>query len=153
MASERYEDILEYWFGEGWREGEIPPTQRKVWYAQEHRPPPPILCTYLGRADRKSGRPFRFILNQSNATAANVYLLLYPKPVLTRALERDPGLLRRMWKALNSISAEELLGEGRVYGGGLHKLEPKELGNVRADARVTSAAIPWSGIDRCRCSL
>ncbi len=31
---------------------------------------------------------------------------------------------------LNSLTAEQLLGEGRVYGGGLHKLEPKELANV-----------------------
>ena len=32
--------------------------------------------------------------------------------------------------ALNSLAVEHLLGEGRVYGGGLHKLEPKELANV-----------------------
>jgi hypothetical protein len=35
---------------------------------------------------------------------------------------------------LNEIKPEELLGEGRVYGGGLHKLEPKELANVDASA-------------------
>lgn len=31
---------------------------------------------------------------------------------------------------MNRITPAELLGEGRVYGGGLHKLEPKELANV-----------------------
>lgn len=93
-------------------------------------PSPPIACTYMGRGDAKSGCPFRFILNNSKATVANVYLAMYPKPVLSSALARDPGLIRRVWQILNSITLDRLLGEGRVYGGGLHKLEPKELANV-----------------------
>ena len=64
--------------------------------------------------------------------AANVYLMLYPKQPLLRALEDKPDLKRRVWEFLNDISPNTMLGEGRVYGGGLHKLEPKELGNVPA---------------------
>lgn len=105
-------------------------SRRSPWYVQEKREPPPIVCTYLGRSDKKSGRPFRFILNDSNATIANVYLGMYPKAPLLAAMERDPTAIRRAWQALNAISPEQLLGEGRVYGGGLHKLEPKELANV-----------------------
>lgn len=107
---------------------------RKPWYAQEDRPPAPFVCTYLGRSDKKDGRPFRFILNQSRATAANVYLMLYPKESLAQALEDNPVLRRRIWELLNNISPRTILGEGRVYGGGLHKLEPRELGNVPAGA-------------------
>jgi hypothetical protein len=107
---------------------------RSLWYAQENRPPAPIVCTYLGRGDTKSGRPFRFILNNSKATVANVYLAMYPTPRLARALESDPELIRRIWVVLNAITPDQLLGEGRVYGGGLHKLEPKELANVDATA-------------------
>jgi hypothetical protein len=103
---------------------------RALWYAQEDRPPAPIVCTYLGRGDARNGRPFRFILNQSRATVANVYLAMYPKAVLLQAMHRDPSLIRRVWNDLNEIAPELLLGEGRVYGGGLHKLEPKELANV-----------------------
>jgi adenine-specific DNA-methyltransferase len=103
---------------------------RSPWYRQENRPPAPIVCTYLGRSDTKSGRPFRFILNHSRATVANVYLAMYPAPVLARAISDDPSLIHRVWKALNAISPDQLLGEGRVYGGGLHKLEPKELAHV-----------------------
>lgn len=105
---------------------------RSPWYAQENRPPAPIVCTYLGRSDAKTGRPFRFILNGSCATVANVYLALYPTPPMAREFERDSTLLRRVWRALNQLSPEVLVGEGRVYGGGLHKLEPRELGNVPA---------------------
>ncbi len=112
---------------------------RRVWYSQEERPPAPMLCTYIGRGNAKNGRPFRFILNHSKATAANVYLLLYPKPMLAREISKDRSVLRRVWEILNSLSPKSLLGEGRVYGGGLYKLEPKELGNVDAIAIVDVA--------------
>ncbi len=105
---------------------------RSPWYAQENRPPAPLVCTYLGRGDVKTGRTFRFILNHSNATVANVYLAMYPRPSLARAIERNSTLIRRVWELLNQITPDQLLGEGRVYGGGLHKLEPSELAKVNA---------------------
>ena len=105
---------------------------RTVWYYQEFRPSPPIVCNYLGRLDTKKGMPFRFILNNSNATIANVYLALYPLPLVGAAFENDPSLKRKIWSQLNNLTIDELLGEGRVYGGGLHKLEPSELARVSA---------------------
>jgi hypothetical protein len=122
---------------------------RKPWYCQETRPPAPFLCTYMGRSTLRSASPFRFILNHSQATAANVYLMLYPKPVLAEWLADDPALHRAVWKALSSITAEALMGEGRVYGGGLHKLEPGELANVPADA-VMDAILPGRERGLCR---
>ena len=107
---------------------------RSPWYAQENRPPAPFLCTYLGRSDKKNGPPFRFILNHSNATAPNVYLMLYPKGGLDKAIKDSPQLKQQVWEFLNGMDSKELLNEGRVYGGGLHKLEPKELGRVPAAA-------------------
>lgn len=103
---------------------------RKRWYDQEQRGPAPIVCTYMGRSNGKGGRPFRFLLNRSKATMANTYLAMYPTLVMQQRLDADPGLLEKVWRQLNEIKPEVLLGEGRVYGGGLHKLEPKELGKV-----------------------
>ena len=62
--------------------------------------------------------------------AGNIFASQYPKPILSAALALDPTLMRRIWEILNRITPEQLRGEGRVYGGGLHKLEPKELANV-----------------------
>jgi methylase of polypeptide subunit release factors len=109
-------------------------SHRTPWYAQENRPAAPIVCTYLGRGDKKNGRPFRFILNHSKATVANVYLAMYPTPFLSQLLKCDSSLLRRIWTALNAIPAEQLLAEGRLYGGGLHKLEPGELAQLDASS-------------------
>ena len=110
---------------------------REPWYSQEHRPPAPFLCTYMGRSIQNGRAPFRFILNHSTATAANVYLLLFPKPTLASLMNDNPELEVEIWKALNSLTAKMLSGEGRIYGGGLHKLEPKELANVPSDSVLT----------------
>ena len=102
---------------------------RSPWYAQENRPPAPILCTYMGRGER----PFRFILNQTQATAPNVYLMLYPKPQLQQQIQNNPHLLSKIWTMLGQLQPTDLIEQGRVYGGGLYKLEPKELGRASLD--------------------
>lgn len=95
----------------------------------------------MGRMSKDGKSPFRFILNLSNATAANVYQMLYPKSKLATWLENDPERFRAVLEALSTISPEMLIGEGRVFGGGLHKLEPKELANLPADIILKALGI------------
>jgi len=121
---------------------------RSPWYAQEVRSPAPFLCTYMGRGNARDKRPFRFILNHSRATATNVYLLMYPRPALARELRAKPDLTVEVWQALDRIRPTAMLREGRVYGGGLHKLEPRELGNVPAD--TITALLPEMVARRAR---
>jgi hypothetical protein len=106
-------------------------SRRTPWYAQERRDPAPFLCTYMGR-EKSNGRPFRIFWNQSQATAANVYLLLYPKGALKAALAARPDLYPIVFSHLQALTGEHSIKEGRVYGGGLHKMEPKELANLPA---------------------
>jgi hypothetical protein len=37
---------------------------------------------------------------------------------------------------LSQVTGDELRSEGRVYGGGLHKIEPGELARISASAFV-----------------
>lgn len=111
-------------------------ASRTPWYKQEDRQSAPILATYMGRKKR-DGRSLRFIRNLSKATALNVYLLLYPKPALASAIQRDPGLLDRIFHYLQSIKDVERVG--RVYGGGLKKVEPKELAGLELPPDLVSA--------------
>lgn len=105
-------------------------THRSPWYVQEKRPASPFLCTYMGRHSANGRKPFRFILNHSRATAANVYLLLYPKPFLLQEMKNRPELAISIWRYLNALSSDTLKDQSRVYGDGLYKLEPRELANV-----------------------
>lgn len=106
-------------------------SHRTPWYSQEQRPPARLLCTYMGRQTAsKDQRAFRFIYNHSAATASNVYLLLYPKPHLQRLVRANPTLLHELWQMLRKIDGSTVIGEGRTYGGKLHKIEPRELGNL-----------------------
>jgi adenine-specific DNA-methyltransferase len=68
--------------------------------------------------------------------------MLYPKPILGKRFMRDAEELRPPWRALNSIDRETLLSSGRVYGGGVYKLEPRELANVPADAIAKLVGLP-----------
>lgn len=106
---------------------------RKLWYMQENRTATPFLCSYMGRGSENNS-PFRFILNHSDAVATNSYLMLYPKPALARLITKDATLLNKVWDILRSIGNESIENEGRVYGGGLKKIEPKELAKVPCQA-------------------
>ena len=85
----------------------------------------------MGRSET-SNRLFRFILNTSNAITTNVYLLLYPKPQYAHCI-KDENVLEKIWKELNAIPTETLSRNGRFYGGGLRKMEPKELMQTPAE--------------------
>lgn len=103
---------------------------REIWYNCEKRASAPILLSYMGRNCGKS--PFRFILNKTEAIATNSYLLLYPKKDYVHIF-KDTEAATAVWQALCRISSDELQAHGRCYGGGLFKLEPKELSSIPCD--------------------
>jgi hypothetical protein len=103
---------------------------RSPWYSQENRPPAPLLFNIIGRPSNHRRPPYRFVLNKSQATATNNYLMLYPNAPLQKLLDADSELINEIWVSLNNIPLGSLLREGRVYGGGVNKIEPKELRRV-----------------------
>lgn len=103
--------------------------RRAPFYKQENREVPPIAFVYMAKSDVQPRN--RFVANFSSAVVLNNYLGIYPKRQVAARLEADPGLLGLIHAELSSISLDSLIAEGRIYGNGLLKLEPKELGRVR----------------------
>ncbi len=104
---------------------------RKIWYQQEKRSPTKFLCSYMGRGTKSNSVPFRFIFNDSQAIATNSYLMLYPKKELQFFLDANSSNAALVWDALKQISVLDFSDEQRVYGGGLKKIEPRELAKVK----------------------
>jgi adenine-specific DNA-methyltransferase len=115
--------------------------RRAPWYSQEAREPTRFLCTYMARS--LGGSVQRFIFNRSNAIAANTYLMLYPREAVARFVDEDEARARRVWQALQGIGREVMMAGGRVYGGGMYKLEPGELMRIPAPG-VAALLAGWA---------
>ena len=137
IVERRYQALWEYLATAdalGIREGYLV-GKRSPWYRQEQREPAPFLCTYMGRGSDDK-QPFRFILNRSAAIGTNLYLMLYPRNGMLSMLSAHPGRLTPVHELLGQVTGHELRGEGRVYGGGLNKIEPRELSRISAASMV-----------------
>ena len=93
------------------------PSHRNPWYALERREPAPIWVTVFGRGS------FRFIRNRTKALNLTTFHCIYPKKTL------PPGVsVEDLSAYLNSLECRSAIRmQMRVYGGGLEKLEPRDV--------------------------
>jgi predicted RNA methylase len=113
---------------------------RSPWYGQENRPPAPLVATYMARINGNAAKSYRFILNHSQATASNSYLMIYPRPWLASVGVDGNDVALALWKWLSETSADIVTREGREYSRGLHKLEPRELMGVTLEGDMAHLA-------------
>lgn len=92
-------------------------SERRIWHRQEQRDASEIVFTYLNRPTP------RFVRNLAAAVPLNNWIVIEPKQGV------DPDAL------FDSLQAPSIIGQlhekRRIYGRGLWKVEPGELGQVR----------------------
>jgi hypothetical protein len=104
---------------------------RAPWYRMERRDPPPILVTYMSKAAP------RFVRNDARLLPLNVFHGLYPRDLSGQQLDQ-------LFAHLNSDAFRKRIRRAaRTYGGGLLKIEPRELAAVTVpDVRQTDLRDP-----------
>jgi adenine-specific DNA-methyltransferase len=101
-------------------------SRRTPWYSLEQRAESPILFTYMNRQQP------RFIRNRAGAVPLNTFLIVEPIAGVDS---------NQLWQALNDHAfIEQLRDARRSYGGGLWKIEPKELEALTLDERSVTTA-------------
>lgn len=120
-------------------------SNRKIWYSQERRRPALI---WVGVFNRER---VKFIYNESEIYNLTTFHCLYPHK------EFSPLQVKALVAILNHQDfAAYVMEQRRVYGGGLVKLEPKDLNDIRipdlrlipSDA-ITALAKELDEADKC----
>lgn len=96
------------------------PQHRPCWYQPERREPAPIWVNVFARG------PFRFVRNEAGVLHLTAYHGIYPQAGV------DP---ERLHAALCGAGTQaELRRQMRIYGGGLRKLEPRDVERIGVTA-------------------
>lgn len=103
--------------------------KRSPWYSNEKIHVAPIWAAVFGR------KYMRFIANTAKVAQLTAFHGVYP-------VKADKTFINALAASLNSNIVQGIMkGEMRVYGGGLHKVEPRDLLDVKVpDLRFCSTA-------------
>lgn len=102
--------------------------KRSPWYSNEKIHVAPILAAVFGR------ERMRFIVNSAGVANLTAFHGIYPG-------QKDPKFINALAASLNSNIVQGIMkSEMRVYGGGLNKVEPRDLLDVKVpDLRACSS--------------
>lgn len=96
------------------------PSHRPIWYMPENRPPAPILIAVFSRGD------FRVVWNEARALNLTAYHGIYPRA--SGSVGADRRKAKQLFEYLCSPAGRRAIAlHRRVYGGGLYKLEPRDV--------------------------